>query len=405
VEFWNPNPVGLSLWRFPDKRSNVLRTPLLCIYFAFSLPLRLYGQQIPSKPISEYTGKAGSSFAVRAELGDVTTEMLDIETSYVLRGVQANSPNSSFSCSGRAQPGMRAFTVNCQTQRTLSAGEYIATGKVTARQTESGESGLQDGIRFPIITLTANPFVPLNFPKIVNTQLQLSDRDAFSDGSRRIEEILEAMSKHFPAGMKDTLESRVYLRSQVQSAKNVVELTRSRYLLPRQKDATLPIAFEDFERRYDLIFSELGGNAKHALNQDLVQHPRYVLAQLPKTSDSITASATDDGQLTKQAKDFLNVLTQCKEWFDRMTAGAPDTFTWAITSVPPQADVYVLRTGEKERKWDLQTNMKDQSLPMAKWRFRVDWKGCSVTDTPDPFLKPNLTLSAKIEDCKQYDGK
>ena len=45
--------------------------------------------------------------------------------------------------------------------------------------------------------------------------------------------------------------------------------------------------------------------------------------------------------------------------------------------------------------------MKGQSLDYAIWTFRIDWSGCSKSETPDPYLQAPVDMQVVKTGCKK----
>jgi hypothetical protein len=161
----------------------------------------------------------------------------------------------------------------------------------------------------------------------------------------------------------------------------------------------MPVFFEDFDRRLDLILTHLGGSASRASSLEEVTAPRFVLAQMPRTTDSVTVGP-QSGFLDKSFEEFVKALTDMVTGFSRMGNTGETRFSWSVATTPAGAEIWVSRLGEREQKWAGLTNLKDQKLDYAIWTFRFDWGGCSKTETPDPYLQTPIEIRQVKAGCK-----
>jgi hypothetical protein len=192
-------------------------------------------------------------------------------------------------------------------------------------------------------------------------------------------------------------------------ARTVVDITRRRYIsgsLPpgatpdQYKAFQVPVFFEDFDRRLSHLIRELGGNPSGPSAELEAGPPRFVLTQMPKTSDSVTVTP-GSGNLDKYLDELVHILTEVRDGWKKMSDSGGLTFSWSITTTPPGAEIWYSRLSEDEKKWAGLTNLKDQTLPYAIWTFRIVWGNCFQTETPDPYLQSSINIQTTEAGCKR----
>jgi hypothetical protein len=378
-------------------------------FLSFALLRNSIAQQSPSVPTSEATITAGQPFSVNVTLQTTAQQEFQASIIYTL-STQESTQNilnrKAFQCRGNASVNQQTVRLNCSTDRTLPSGEYRTNGKITLSRAETGDSK-QDDARAPIITIVANPYAETQFPAIASLSLSLSDRQSLADGAVRAQDILNSLSAHLPAHPRDTREYRDYLREEIESARMVVDLTRRRYIgagtspgifSDQRSGAPVPIFFEDFDRRLRHIISDLGYNPSSPSAR--VGTPHIVLAQMPKTTDSITVMPKP-GTLDKNLSDFVQVLTDIIKGFAGMSETGNTTFTWSATTTPPGAEIWYSRLGEAEKKWSGMTNLTGQKLSYAIWTFRIVWGDCYKSETPNPYQQSPINIQLVETGCKR----
>jgi len=345
--------------------------------------------------------EAGTSFAVEAfPPTPIRQAQQRVDVSYVERKRVNGSPPHSFDCYGFTIAGQLKITFSCVTSRNLPAGEYEVEGDVVITRQETGDSLRYKGVRFPIVTLTANPYDKTEFPEIVGTALALNRQQAFQDAASRGEMILERINAHFPLGAPDGKQARAYLQAQAEDCKTLVHLTRDRYIKAMPSEHPIPAVFDDFDKRFDQVIRDLGGTPSKKASLELPANPYFVLAQLPQSSESVEAKS-GAATLDKRVKEFILVLSDLIEGCKKLADSGTDSFTWAIVSTPPGAEVWYARRDITEKQWVGRTNLDGQSLDYAIWTFRVDWNGCySKPQTPDPFQQKIIAMTFDMAGCK-----
>lgn len=381
---------------------------------SFPLSRNSVAQPTPSGPTSEVTIKAGEPFTVNAQMRAPATQQLLAIVTYQLNPrpgsaavpLSPSPPPTTFQCRGYTQPNNpsnQILTLQCTTNRQLLGGDYSTDGQMNLVREETNESEKQP-VRSPIVTMVADPFAATQFPVIVSTSLSLTHHQSLSDGAVRAQVILDSLNAHFPSNTVNNKETRAYLRQEVEKAKiQVVDLTGKRYAAAQPSGTPLPIFFEDFDRRLDKITRELGGvpTAQRITvpTAQRITAPRLVLAQLPKTTESVEARE-QPGTLQTQVIEFVAVLTDVIKGFSKMIDSGTQSFSWSITTTPPGAEIWISRLGKPETKWAGLTNVKDQTLEYARWTFRIDWNGCSKIETPDPYLQSPIPMEDTKPGCK-----
>jgi hypothetical protein len=334
----------------------------------------------------------------------VTSTYGRVKTNNVQEGNSA--PNTAFSCVGFTSPGEQTATVNCEVPIATLGGIYQGVGAVRLSRDETGEVKEYTDIRLPMVTVEPNPLATSDFPVIVGTSLSLNNRQSLEDGSRKSQDVLNALSAHINSNTPNSKEVRVYLQQIAEEERRVLDLTRRRYLGdaatkpgdPANKKA--PIFFEDFDRRLKRIIRDLGGTPTQfvAKNQNAKGH--FLLAQMPHTSDSVTAQ-DNPAKISRSLSDLVGVLTDAVKGLLGMSETGTTSFNWSATTTPPGADIYISRLDEPETKWAGQTDVKDKTLEYAIWTFRFDWNGCSKREKPNPFLQHTIDLKLAKEGCRR----
>jgi hypothetical protein len=120
---------------------------------------------------------------------------------------------------------------------------------------------------------------------------------------------------------------------------------------------------------------------------------------MPKTTETFEAKERP-GTLGKHVSELVAVLTDLIKGFRAMSDSETTSFLWSVTTTPPGAEIWISRLGESEKKWAGLTNVKDQKLEYAIWTFRIDWNGCSKTETPDPYLQAPIGIEEDKTGCK-----
>jgi len=362
------------------------------------------GQEPASaKPGPEFTETAGSSFNVEVQLLAPLTQRMAIYANYVRIKAEKDGPDEGFNCYGEASNVQNPVVV-CSIPVDTHGGVYQGTGTITLRRIDTGKQRDYKDIRLPIVTVLSNPLGFDDFPQIVGTALSLSNRQALMDGSRRSQDILNSLSTYVTANTPDSKEVRAHLRDVAEDERRVLNLTRIRYMIdPARGIANKtppPIFFEDFDRRLRQVIRELGGKPlEHAaLNETFRAH--LVLAQMPHTTETVTASdkpASVNGVALKLAEILLDAT---KGLFGMSDSGTVN-FHWSAVTLPPGADIYISRLDEPETKLAGQTDVKDATLEYARWSFRFVWNGCSsVPQTPNPYLEHRIDLVVEKVGCK-----
>jgi hypothetical protein len=290
----------------------------------------------------------------------------------------------------------------------LLSGEYRTDGKVTLTRNETGEQKIEDA-RAPILTLLENPDGDTAFPDVAGTVLVLSDRQSLRDGATRAQDLLTSVARELPARPPNTAEYRAYLEQRSEMARAIVNLTRLRYITgslgpgatrDQYNAFEVPVFFEDFDRRLSHLIRELGGNPSRPSAELKVGTPRFVLAQMPKTTDSVTVTPGSDS-LDKHLDELVHILTDMRDGWKKMSDSGSAAFTWSITTTPPGAEIWYSRLNEEEKKWAGLTNLKDQTLPYAIWTFRIVWGDCFKVEIPDPYLQSSIDIQTTEKGCKR----
>lgn len=384
---------------------------LSCL-LTFAWP-QFLGAQTASVPISEGTIVAGQSFNVEVTLQAVVHQQLRASITYTLntpegaRRAQTDPSRFRFNCIGYASPDQQKFRLECDTGIALTSGEYSTDGKINLSRDQTGDHR-EDAVRAPIITLIANPDGETEFPTIAGTALLLTDRQSLADGAIRAQDILNSLTRQLPTPPRNTPAYRAYLRQEAEAARTDVDLTRRRYiaaLTPANpppdwhNNSPLPIFFEDFDRRLKKVIQDLGG-VPSTLVEMRPNGPHLILAQMPKTSDSVTVTP-GAGTLDKNLGELVKILTDMVKGWGGMSETGSSTFSWSATTMPPGAEIWYSRLDEEEKKWSSPTNLKDQTLPYAIWTFRFVWGNCSKSETPDPYLEPSIKMQVSETGCKR----
>ena len=352
-------------------------------------------QQIPSKPISEYQFKAGVAFNVGGDLLRPISQAMQINVAYQL--TTPKGPDS-FSCMGYSVANQMTFTLSCNTDRRIAAGEYRSDGRLTFRRMETGEAFTVDAVRLPIVTIEANPFDSTEHPEVAGTYLLLTPSQSLSDGARRTQDILSEISLHFPKNMQNSKENRNYLRQEIEKEKTVIDLTRNRYLKTQGANVPPPLFFQDFDRRLDVAIRELGGVPSRVSSLRETMKPHLVLAQLPKTSDAINAKDPTEN-LDGRVKSAVTLLLEIKKAFEIISESGKTTFMWSATTIPPGAEIWTSRLGEPETKLVGATNFPGQAIEYSIWTFRIDWSGCSKVETLNPWKQTPIAIKLARDGC------
>lgn len=362
-----------------------------------------FGQQKPAVPISETTYKAGQSFSVDLQLPEPAPDPVGASVPYTIVGVPANA--TGFDCMGSADRGVTHVSVFCSTTYKNKAGEYRA-GEVTlftvGPPTENSVSKKVD-VRMPIITLTAtDPPAPLRLPSNVLGASLIYDRQhSLEDGADKTEVLRDDFSAHFPREVADTRENRTYLIGMVDYEKTIIAASRRHYSSTMGPLDTLPPMFDDFEQRLDAVTRHLGGTPKaHAELVAPQMRPHIILASAQRPSVTDSTNVTEQpGNLSHDYDNFVVILGDVIEGFRFIAQSGNDKFTWSITTDVPNADVYYSKIGTPERQWAGHTDLKNQELDYAIWTFRVDWNGCSKSQTPDPYHQHIIPMAFQRAGC------
>jgi hypothetical protein len=381
-----------------------------CLLSVFGLS-QILGQQ-PSAPGSEAGIMAGLPFQVDVTLKTKARQALRVYVTYSLvppgGAPPVNSNHSQFSCSGDLNPDLQVARLNCATNIGLLSGEYRTDGKITLIRNETGDQESEE-VRAPIVTLLRNPDGETIFPDIASTALVLSDRQSLLDGATKAQDLLTLIARQLPAHPQNTGPYRTYLEQRSEMARAIVNLTRSRYIsgslgpgaTPDQYNAfAVPIFFEDFDRRLSRLIRALGGDPSRPSAELKVATPHLVLAQMPKTTDSVTVTPGSDS-VEKHLDELVRILTDMRDGFEKMSDSGSPTFTWSITTTPPGAEIWYSRLDEEEKKWAGLTNLKDQTLPYAIWTFRIVWDDCFQIEIPDPYLQSSINIQTTEKGCKR----
>jgi hypothetical protein len=374
----------------------------------------ILGQQ-PSVPTSEAGIVAGFPFRVDVTLKTKARQALRVYVTYSLvppsgaaQSPPVNPSHAQFNCSGELTPDQQVARLNCITNKGLVSGEYRTNGKVTLVRDETADQEAED-VRAPIVTLLRNPDGETIFPDIASTALVLSDRQSLLDGATRAQDLLTSIAKELPAHPQNTAPYRFYLEQRSEMARSIVDLTRLRYIsgslgpgaTPAQYNAfQAPVFFEDFDRRLARLIRELGGNPSSPSAEQEVVSPRFILTQMPKTTNSVTVTPGSDS-LDKHLQELVSILTDMKDGFRKMSDSGGQTFTWSITTTPPGAEIWYSRLNEEEKKWAGLTNLKDQTLTYAIWTFRIVWGDCFKIESPDPYLQSSIDIQTTEKGCKR----
>jgi len=334
----------------------------------------------------------------------VTATYGRVKTNNVQEGNSA--PNTAFSCIGFTSPGEQTAAVNCEVPIATLGGIYQGVGAVRLSRDETGEGKEYTDIRLPMVTVEPNPLATSDFPVIVGTSLSLNNRQTLEDGSRKSQDVLNALSAHINSNAPNSKEVRAYLQQIAEEERRVLDLTRRRYLGdaaikpgdPANKKA--PIFFEDFDRRLKRIIRELGGTPTQFVAKDQNAKGHFLLAQMPHTSDSVTAQ-DNPAKISRSLSDLVGVLTDAVKGLLGMSETGTTSFNWSATTTPPGADIYISRLDEPETKWAGQTDIRDKTLEYAIWTFRFDWNGCSKREKPNPFLQHTIDLKLAKEGCRR----
>lgn len=385
-----------------------------CLLSVFVLS-QILGQQ-PSVPAPEAGIMAGHSFGVDVTLKTTAHQVLRVTVSYSLvppSGAPQSPPvaqnRSQFTCWGDLAPGQQVVRLNCETNIALVSGEYRTDGKITLARNETGDRKIEDA-RAPILTLLDNPDGETDFPDVAGAVLVLSDRQSLLDGANRAQDLLTSIGRELPAHPRNTAEYRAYLEQRSEMARRIVDLTRRRYIsgslgpgsTTQQYNAFhVPVFFEDFDRRLSRLIRELGGNPSRPSAELKVGPPRFVLAQMPKTTDSVTVTPGSSDSLEKHLNELVRIITDMVDGWKKMSDSGSQTFTWSITTTPPGAEIWYSRLDEEEKKWAGLTNLKDQTLPYAIWTFRIVWDDCFRTESLDPYLQASIDIQMTEKGCKR----
>lgn len=387
----------------------VLRLAVLLSTFVCISVDTCSAQAQPSEPISESKIKAGNSFPITIPLARTSPQVLNVTVSYYQT---TGNRSGRLECSGSVSPGQHDAFLSCVTTRGTPPGEYRAVeNSLMFSRSETGDHLNVPGERFPIITIVApDPYDATIFPEVSGTaKLSLDLRSSFFDAASRSEDILSDLANHFSTTTKDTAANRAYLRGQVQLAKGVIDLTRTRTIVaPHQifypGSQNLAPIFQDFDRRLDAILQELpAGRAYLPSNQEPVLTLASMQQHRPQTSDSITVTPSKDkgtDTLQKAFGDFVDTLTDMAKGFLGISKDGSPNFQWSIATTPPGAEVWYSRLGEPEIKWAGVSDLKDQTLVKARWIFRVSWSGCSKKVDLDPWLQNPIPLQEVKAGCK-----
>ena len=357
----------------------------------------LIAQQKTSEPISEVTIKAGQSFEIDVHLEVASNQALWATVNYQ-KVVENKQQGYIFSCNGQVPPNQLKFTLSCSTDRKMPDGEYRSDGNIELSRYETGESRREHN-RLPIIRIDANPYDATQFPVIAGTTLSLNAGQALTDGVVRAQVILSSLSTHFPTSTRDSRDTRLYIRQEVDQARTVVAITRTRYASAIKSGAPLPVFFEDLDLRLNKVIKELGGQPTSLSSIQQIGVPHLVLAQLPKTSESVEAT-TQSGTLEKHTQEFIAILNDMINGWKEISDSGITYFMWSVETTPPGAELWISRFGKPETQWAGVTNIRDQKLEFATWTFRVNWNGCSESQTPDPYGQKVLTIEMDKKGCR-----
>jgi hypothetical protein len=375
---------------------------------------RILAQQ-PSVPTSEAVIMAGVAFQVDVTLKMKARQAFSVYVTYSLvppvgaaQSPPANSNHSQFGCSGSLAPGQQVVRLNCTSGIAFVSGEYRTDGKVTLRRNETGDQELED-VRAPIVTLLENPDGETAFPDVASTALVLAGGQSLRDGATKAQDLLNSIASELPAHPPNTAAYRTYLEQRSEMARAIVNLTRRRYIsgalgpgaTPDQYNAfSVPIFFEDFDRRLSRLIRELGGDPSRPSAELKVGTPHLVLTQMPKITNSVTVTP-ESGSVERHLDDLVHILTDMASGWKNMSDSGSQTFTWSITTTPPGAEIWYSRLNEEEQKWAGLTNLKDQTLPYAIWTFRIVWDDCFKIETPDPYLQSSINIQTPEKGCKR----
>lgn len=368
--------------------------------------------QVPSAvPTSESSIVAGKPFDVDVTLKIVPRQALRASVIYTLstqgNAQRAQANHSRFGCNGDVVPGHQVVRLSCTSSIALSSGEYSTDGKISLLRIETGDQE-QEEVRAPIVTLIANPDGETQFPPVAGAALVLTESESLLDGAIRTQNILESLSAHVPAHTRDTQVYRAYLRQEAEKARTVLDLTRRRYIsatiLPnappsQRNDVSVPIFFEDFDRRLSQVIRDLGGTHSSP-SAEMFAHPRMVLVQMPNTTQSITVTP-EPGTLDKHLDELVKILSDMIKGWTGMSESGKTSFTWSVTTTPPGAEIWYSRLGEAEKKWSGMTNLTGQTLPYAIWTFRIVWGDCFRTEEPDPYLQSAINIQLDKTGCRR----
>jgi hypothetical protein len=211
--------------------------------------------------------------------------------------------------------------------------------------------------------------------------------------------VLNALSAHINPSTRNSKEIRAYLRRVAEDERDVLDLTKRRYLGDDPIKTKAPIFFEDFDRRLQAVIRELGGTPRQMAVFAERMHPRLLLVQMPRTTDSIDANSAP-GSVSKQLGDLVAVLTDATKGLLGMSESGTTNFPWSAITTPPGAEIWLSRLGEPEVKWAGITDVKSATLEYAIWTFRFDWGGCSKTEKPDPYLQHEVDLKVERAGCR-----
>jgi hypothetical protein len=259
------------------------------------------------------------------------------------------------------------------------------------------------------LTLLENPDGETDFPDVAGTVLVLSDRQSLRDGATRAQDLLTSIARELPAHPPNTAAYRAYLEQRSEMARKIVELTRLRYISgslgpgatrDQYNAFQVPVFFEDFDRRLSRLIRELGGDPSRPSAERKVGTPRFVLTQMPKTTDSVTVTPGSDS-VEKHLAELVRILTEMKDGWKKISDSGTQSFPWSITTTPTGAEIWYSRLDEEEKKWAGLTNLKDQTLPYAIWTFRIVWGDCYKDETPDPYLQSSIDIHTTEKGCKR----
>jgi hypothetical protein len=386
---------------------------VLCLLKVFWLSQTL-GQQ-PSVPTSEAGIMAGQPFSVDVTLKTPLTKPLRVGVTYFLvppSGAAQSPPIdtslSQFGCYADINSGDQVARLNCSTNKALVSGEYRTDGKVTLFRIETGERKIEDD-RLPIVTLLKNPDAETTFPDVAGAVLVLTDKQSLGDGATKAQDLLNSIARELMPHPPNTMEYRIYLKQRSEMARGIVKTTRLRYIsgslgagaTQDQFNAfQVPVFFDDFYNRLSKLIRELGGDSFDHSAGLQVGPPRLVLTQNPKTTDSVIVTPGSDS-IEKHLKELVNILTDMRDGWKKISDSGSQAFTWSITTTPPGAEIWYSRLNEGEKKWAGLTNVKGQTLPYAIWTFRIVWAGCFQTETPDPYLQSSIDIQTSEIGCRR----